>query len=103
MTRDELLQKEEAVMQAVCELCRWPLDFSEDEEVLNEEHCNHCPAALAVDDLCKSLQTERSTVTNMTRLISLSPEELAREIFDNLAQFPSCDTLLAWLQQEATL
>lgn len=138
----ELLKKKEDVMSAACELCRWPADFGEDEEVLYEEHCNHCPVALAVDALCEALRTEdmidgsqltkdgkllveyipeavnslayqltenmesitmwgRVKKTNAFRLVNLTKEELADEIFNNLAQFPSRDALLAYLREEA--
>ena len=108
----ELLAKKEAVMSAACELCRWPADFGEDEEVLYEEHCNHCPVALAVDALCEALQPEPIQLAPLTeadlrpitigrRLTGLSFKELADEIFNNLAQFPSRDALLAYLREEA--
>ena len=83
-------------------VCRWPLSAGEDEEVLYEEHCNHCPVALAVDALCEALRPETTPGTNLSRLAALDAEGLADEIFDNLAQFPSRDALLAYLQQEAT-
>ena len=139
----ELLEKKEAVMNACCELCRWPAGFGEDEDVQYEEHCNHCPAALAVDALCEALRAEgmidgsqltkdgkllveyipeavnslayrltenmdslvmwgRVKKTNAFRLVHLTKEQLADEIFDNLAQFPTREALLAYLRQEAT-
>lgn len=142
MTKDEYLAKKEAVMNAVCEFCRWPLGAGEDEEVLYEEHCNHCPVALAVDALCEALRPEgmidgsqltesgkslvkyipeavnslahqldentenivmygRAIKTNAFRLANLTKEQLADEIFYNLAQFHSRDALLAYLKQEA--
>ena len=138
----ELLKKKEDVMSAACELCRWPADFGEDEEVLYEEHCNHCPVALAVDALCEALRTEdmidgsqlsksakdlvkyapevinntalkidsrtealvmlgKACKTNAYKLRTLPAKELADEIFNNLAQFPSRDALLAYLREEA--
>ena len=84
----ELLKKKEAVMNAVCEFCRWPLSAGEDEEVLYEEHCNHCPVALAVDALCEALRPEgmidgSKLTEDAKELIKYDPEAvdfLAKEI-----------------------
>lgn len=57
MTNEELLAAEEKVMGAVCDLCRWPLAYR-DEEIMYAEKCNYCPAADAVQTALKSAYKE---------------------------------------------
>ena len=47
MDKDERLQAEEHIMEAVCELCHWPHVYT-DEELMYSERCDCCPAAMAV-------------------------------------------------------
>lgn len=55
--KEEALEKEELIMEAVCDLCKWPGIYEgEFEEDLYENRCDSCPAAEAVR---KALGLER--------------------------------------------
>lgn len=52
MTKEEKLQAEEQIMNAVCEPCHWPYAYPADnEDAMYDEKCSVCPAALAVNDV----------------------------------------------------
>ena len=51
MNKDKRLQAEEKIMEAVCDLCRWPYVYRAagvDEETMYAEKCENCPAGAAV-------------------------------------------------------
>ena len=61
MTQEEILAAEEKIMDAVCDLCRWPLAYR-DEEVMYAEKCNFCPASTAVKAALQPKEAARDQV-----------------------------------------
>ena len=48
---EQLLEAEESIMNAVCDLCHWPYHYRAycvDKDVMYAEKCEACPAAQAV-------------------------------------------------------
>lgn len=52
--REAKLIAEETIMDAVCDVCHWPLAYH-DEEAMHTEKCDSCPAEAAVKTALEGL------------------------------------------------
>ena len=48
--KEEKLEAEEKIMDAVCDLCHWPFAY-QDEDVMLAERCECCLARAAVEEV----------------------------------------------------
>lgn len=58
----------EKIMEAACEVCRWPFQC-ESEDELNEEHCSSCPVAAAMGMTVTGVYDQEEVHLNCTVVI----------------------------------